>query len=203
MLKPLPNKPIFADAFVPNANEPDQFLVVSPYDFTAAYQNNAHSSSNEDGGLSTNASPTWESSAWAWAGVGFPLVPDQDRTYRIQPVFACDYAVSLVAMWWVSTHIGLSAKIHVHRYDRDWQDTEEIEDYSKTVLSHTTATHYYGDGEWEICDPVFFVPLRGDSNYLIWGAIELYGNCTPPSSGFSGRFRARCMDIGVNIPGVF
>src|SRR5689334_11550019 len=39
--KPMPNKPIFADAFVPDPNEPAQFLVVSPYDFTAAYQYNA------------------------------------------------------------------------------------------------------------------------------------------------------------------
>ena len=81
--KPMPNKPIFADAFVPDANEPSQFLVVSPYDFTAAYQHNGSgASSDQDGRLDIGAIPQWEDSAWAWAGVGFPLVPDQDRTYQ-------------------------------------------------------------------------------------------------------------------------
>jgi len=199
---PRPDPPIFADTIVDDAG-PTQFLVVAPYDFSAAYQYNAHSESNEDGYLSISASPYAEDSAWAWAGVGFPLVPDQDRTYRVQPVFWCNYFPIVDGLWGFNAHVEMSVKIHAHRYDRDWQDTEEITDYPYQIFSHTSQTHYDHQFSDEVQDPVFLVPLRGDSNYLIWAAIELYGNCTPFRSQFGAIFRARCLDIAVNRPGVF
>jgi hypothetical protein len=199
---PMHGSPIFADTIIDDAS-PTQFLVVAPYDFEAAYETNGHSTSDEQGYLDASMMPFWEDSAWAWAGVGFPLIPDQDRTYRVQPVFWCNYGAALSGLWGFTAHVEMSVKIHVHRYDGDWQDTEEMTDYPRQIFTHTTETSYHQKVSDDLQDPVFFVPLRGDSNYLIWAAIELAGNCTPSYSSFGGFFRARCLDIAVNRPGVF
>ena len=68
---------------------------------------------------------------------------------------------------------------------------EEMEDYTQEIFSHTSETSFERlDPGMEVHQPMFFVPLRGDSNYLIWAAIELSGNCTFPYSSVQQYFDA-------------
>jgi hypothetical protein len=198
---PIPDLSDLGITIPTDSNDPTQMMVTNPYEFTAAWQTGAKSSSDQDGQLTTTMAPDLEGSAWAWAGVGFPLSPDQDRTYRMQPIFWCNYFYTLSGFWGFTTHVQGCVKIHAHRYDKDWQDTEEMEDYTQEIFSHTTETSFERlDPGMEVHQPMFFVSLRGDSNYLIWAAIELSGNCTFPYSSVQAYFDARCLDIWVNPP---
>jgi hypothetical protein len=179
-----------------------QFLVVPPYSgFTANYQDNSTSSSDEAGNLAMSfITPESGGNSWAWAGVGFPLVPDQDRTFKIEPVFFCRFAFGVDGFLGFNAHIEGSTLVHVHRYDRDWQDTGEVEDYPWLIFSHTSETQFFRpDPGMEVHDEPRLVNLRGDSNYLIWASLVMSGNASFWSIA-GGHFRAQCISIWVNPP---
>jgi hypothetical protein len=90
-------------------------------------------------------------------------------------------------------------RLDVHRYDQDWQDTEEpFAEYSNLWFEHTTETFFHRpDPGMEVYDRSTNVPLLGGNNYLIWAALQMSGNGSF-FSGAGGSFRAQCVDIWVN-----
>src|SRR5262245_11266463 len=95
--------------------------------------------SEDNGHLHCIVAPR-DGKAWAWAGVGLHVIPRRDLNVRVTPHMSYRYSFLGSGNWGVSAHCEGALGIHVHRYDGDWQDTDDTQDFRTPLWSHTTET---------------------------------------------------------------
>jgi hypothetical protein len=167
-------------AFDQIATSENSFMIVEPYaPFNAEHHYRSQAATSDSAGnLGASINPD-DGSAWVWAGVGFPVVPGRNCMARVTPIMFYRYAFGAFGNLGVTAHCEGALGVHLHRYDSDWQDTGEMEDFRTGIWSHTTETSIIRpDPGTTVFDQSSLLFLRGDSNYLVWATLELSGNCS-------------------------